>query len=464
MKKISNAAGRWICVILVLVMTAITCVEPVKAVTGYSSTAWVDNLDFVDIRGSEKPIQCIYTMEKDGSFLASSYGFRNEGVKTGETIYIRDWTYTCNGYTYFAVIYKGRLMYLNKKYINVSNLVSVNQPKYPGRKNKVKMKAVAGNISDQNNWFYIYSQADDSQPVNCYGIVPVGETLEITKKDYNSEWTQIKWNGRICYIRKSNISFDEAYLAGARRECQTNIMLSQNANLTYKGILKNYNKKLTRKEFYKLAAKWCKAAGKAQFKAGKKVKNKELSASQYNTLLQKMIRKTQAGNVAYNAAKVDADGDGITRDVAISQLYRAYQVTRDKDYLTTGLEFSICTADDQNLCLDLWDTQGESVFLSDRSGQTDQSFYLSCNNGFWRLRGCRKNYTVCSSTKDVYQDFAGYDSQKLTFEYNDDGTVCIKNIDGLYLDLIDGAVKNSHLKFAPKSDSSTQKFIIKYNE
>ena len=66
-------------------------------------------------------------MEKDGSFLASSYGFRNEGVKTGETIYIRDWTYTCNGYTYFAVIYKGRLMYLNKKYINVSNLVSVNQ-------------------------------------------------------------------------------------------------------------------------------------------------------------------------------------------------------------------------------------------------------------------------------------------------------------------------------------------------
>ena len=155
MKKISNAAGRWICVILVLVMTAITCVEPVKAVTGYSSTAWVDNLDFVDIRGSEKPIQCIYTMEKDGSFLASSYGFRNEGVKTGETIYIRDWTYTCNGYTYFAVIYKGRLMYLNKKYINVSNLVSVNQPKYPGRKNKVKMKAVAGNISDQNNWFIL---------------------------------------------------------------------------------------------------------------------------------------------------------------------------------------------------------------------------------------------------------------------------------------------------------------------
>lgn len=29
--------------------------------------------------------------------------------------------------------------------------------------------------------------------------------------------------------------------------------------------------------------------------------------------------------------------------------------------------------------------------------------------------------------------------------------------------LIGGAVRESHLKFAPKSDSSTQKFIIKYN-
>ena len=45
MGKIINAARRWICVMLVLVMTAITCVEPVKAVTGVTSTAWVDNLE-----------------------------------------------------------------------------------------------------------------------------------------------------------------------------------------------------------------------------------------------------------------------------------------------------------------------------------------------------------------------------------------------------------------------------------
>ena len=57
----------------------------------------------------------------------------------------------------------------------------------------------------------------------------------------------------------------------------------------------------------------------------------------------------------------------------------------------------------------------------------------------------------------------GFDNQKLTIETNDDGSVSFKNKDGLYLDLIKGAVLHSHLKFAPKSDSSTQKFVIHYN-
>lgn len=464
MKRRNNMIHRGLCLMLATVMMVASCTTsavPVKKVNGSSYVVWVDNLDFVDVRGSEKPLQWVYTMETNGSFLTINYGYRKEGVSAGETIYVRDGNYTCDGLTYYGVIYKGRLMYLNKKYLDESKLVPVTQPKYAGKKKTTK--AVAGDISNQNTWINIYSKADDSDPVNCYGVLPVGESLEVLKKDYNAEWTQIKWQSRICYIRKSNISFGDSYLAGAGRGCQTNIKLAKSAKLTYAGILKNYQKELTQKEFYKLAAKWCKATGKTTFKAGKKVTNKKLTASQYNTLLGKMVRKTQAGNVVYNAAKLN-ERDKVTRDVAISQFYRAYQVTRDKDYLITGLEFTICTADDQNLCLDLWDTQKESIFLSERNGQTDQNFYLNCNNGFWRLRGCRKGYTVCSSTKDVYQDFAGYDSQKLFFEYNDDGTVCIKNIDGLYLDLIGGAVREAHLKFAPKSDSSTQKFIIKYNE
>ena len=49
----------------------------------------------------------------------------------------------------------------------------------------------------------------------------------------------------------------------------------------------------------------------------------------------------------------------------------------------------------------------------------------------------------------------------MTIEYNDDGTVCIQNGEGLYLDIKGGkAVSNAHLCFAPKSDSSTQKFVF----
>ena len=93
MKKI-NKTGRWICALLAVVMMVVTSAEPVQAVTGYSSIAWVDNLDFVDINGSGAPIRMVYTMEKDGSFLVTSYAFNQEKLYAGDTIYIRDWNYT----------------------------------------------------------------------------------------------------------------------------------------------------------------------------------------------------------------------------------------------------------------------------------------------------------------------------------------------------------------------------------
>ena len=213
-----NKTGRWICALLAAVMMVATCAEPTQAVTGYSSIAWVDNLDFADINGSGTPIKMVYTMEKDGSFLATSYAFNQEKLHTGDTIYIRDWNYTCSGKTYYGVIYKGRLMYVNKKYINEKHLVAVNQPKSAVEKKVVK-KTIVGDLSEQNNWFYIYSKPKE-QPVNCYGVLPVGETLEILKKDYNSEWTQIKWQNRICYIKKENVSYADSYLAGAGRGCR----------------------------------------------------------------------------------------------------------------------------------------------------------------------------------------------------------------------------------------------------
>lgn len=461
MKRI-NKMRRWICAMLAVVLTVAACVEPAQAVTGYSSVAWVDNLDFADINGSGTPIQMVYTMEQEGSFLATSYVFNQERLHIGDTIYIRDRNYICSGKTYYGVIYKGRLMYVNKKYINEKNLVSVKQPKYVG-KQKVVKKTIVGDLSDQNNWFYIYSKPDE-QPVNCYGVLSVGETLEILKKDYNSEWTQIKWQNRICYIKKNNVSYADSYLVGADRDCQLNIRLAKKAKLTYSGILKDYDKGLTEKEFYKLAALWCKATGKKTFTSSKKVTNKVLTKEQYNSLLKKMVNKTKVGNAVYKAASVSERGvkNTVTRDSAISQFYRAYQVVT-KDYLISGLEFTISPVDNTGLYCDIWGTKGENLYLEKRSGGREQNFYLNCNNGFWRLRGCYGNYTICSSTKDVYQDFTGYDNQKLTIVDNGDGTVSFMDKDGLYLDLIDGAVLHSHLKFAPKSDSSTQKFVIHYN-
>ncbi len=460
MKRI-NKMRRWICALLAVVMMVVTCAEPVQAVTGYSSIAWVDKLDFVDINGSGTPIRMVYTMEKDGSFLVTSYAFNQEKLYAGDTIYIRDWNYTCSGKTYYGVIYKGRLMYVNKKYINEKHLVAVNQPKSAVKKKVVK-KTIVGNLSEQNNWFYIYSKPEE-QPVNCYGVLAVGDTLEILKKDYNSEWTQIKWQNRICYIKKENVSYADSYLAGAGRGCMMNIKLAKKAKLTYSGILKNYDKGLTEKEFYKLAALWCKATGKKTFASSKKVTNKVITPEQYNALLKKMVNKTKAGNTVYKAASVGTwDNEKVTRDSAISQFYRAYQVVT-KDYLISGLEFTVSPADNKDLYFDIWGTQGENLYLEKRSGGREQNFYMNCNNGFWRLRGCYGNYTICSSTRDVYQDFVGFDNQKLTIETNDDGTVSFKNKDGLYLDLIKGAVLHSHLKFAPKSDSSTQKFVIHYN-
>ena len=63
----------------------------------------------------------------------------------------------------------------------------------------------------------------------------------------------------------------------------------------------------------------------------------------------------------------------------------------------------------------------------------------------------------------VIQNYlGGTKGQKLTFEYNDDGSVCIRNELGKYMDLKDGtAVAGGKLVFREKSGSSSQKFVFK---
>lgn len=51
----------------------------------------------------------------------------------------------------------------------------------------------------------------------------------------------------------------------------------------------------------------------------------------------------------------------------------------------------------------------------------------------------------------------------MTIKYNKDGTVCIVNGDGFYLDIQGGeAVSGAKLIFAPKSGKSSQKFVFNY--
>lgn len=57
----------------------------------------------------------------------------------------------------------------------------------------------------------------------------------------------------------------------------------------------------------------------------------------------------------------------------------------------------------------------------------------------------------------------GYKSQIITLEYNEDGSVCIRNGYGQYLDIEGGnPVSGGTLTFKEKSGSSSQNFVFKY--
>ena len=59
MKRRNNMMHRGLCLMLATVMMVASCTTsavPAKKVNGSSYVVWVDNLDFVDVRGSEKPL------------------------------------------------------------------------------------------------------------------------------------------------------------------------------------------------------------------------------------------------------------------------------------------------------------------------------------------------------------------------------------------------------------------------
>ena len=90
-----------------------------------------------------------------------------------------------------------------------------------------------------------------------------------------------------------------------------------------------------------------------------------------------------------------------------------------------------------------------------------QKFFLYNVNGFTIINNAWAQKTMNGTTQKKNQDYREYEAEKMRFQYNNDGTVCIINGDGLYLDIKDGqAVSGAHLIFAPKSGSSTQKWVF----
>ena len=370
-------------------------------------------------------------------------------------------------------------------------------------KNKVKVQktAVAGDVLDPNHYYYIYSKPS-AKPANCIGAIAAGGTVEIVNENYNSKWAKVMCTVENTtaygYIQRTYLNTADSYLAGVQCKYQKSIKLAKQAKIAYSGILKNYWNYLTKKEFCRLAVNWYKATGhtlpkqstKSPYKDTKDsyvimahqlgiVKststkkfnpNKVLWENEFNTLLKRLVKVAGESEKVYTVGEANADACEITRQEALYYIYRAYRATKDTDYLGTsfvgGKEagYTISPADNLNICLDVYGwsmDRGTEIGLYEKNGGANQVFFLRETNGFLTIYSNYSKYVLTGTTEDVYQDAREYERQKTTIEYNDDGTVCIVNGNGLYLDIKGGeAVSDAKLIFAPKSGKSSQKFVF----
>lgn len=483
-----------ICLMLVLAMLATILPENVQA----ASSAASFTTDLVDLNGWEM-IRAYGKAGKGGvSFPSTSLG-----IPEGETVYVIDGRSTCEGKQLYRVYYEGRVWsaYSN----NILNLkdtawidayLTKQNRELKGKKVKAKKDAVVGNVMDPLHYYHVYAKPKVSDK-NCIGAVCVGDTMQIINANYNSKWAEVLWKSDyVGYIQKDCLNYADAYLGYLGLRSQQDVKQAKKAKLTFNGILKDYDKKVTRKEFCRLVVNWYKATGHKLPKQSKKSPyvdtkdsyvimayqlgfiqstsdkkfqpDKKVSCTQGNKMMKSMLSAAKVKNKVYPYVKFDFD---VTREGAIRNLYRAYKMVQKKDYLITSgshvyndLVYTISPADNPNVCLDDWewsDASGAEIGLYTKTGNKNQKFVLYNVNGFTTITNVWSQKTLNGTTQKVYQDYKEYEAEKMRFEYNNDGTVCIINGDGLYLDIKDGqAVSGAHLIFAPKSGSSTQKWVF----
>ena len=476
------------------VVLAVCLVAGMMPVTAKAVTmTWVDIRDFKPLHNAVT-FETYTEIQADTSPYDGKHYYR-ESISKGEIVYIELLYVTCTG-SYYVVNYEGKVYYVNKSAIGEQK--KVNTPKRKTNADVVEKKGLAGDVLQGDDYCYVYSLPDDSKPENCYACVPAGTSVQILDADYNDDWMKVQYGKYyVCYMKKEDVNVKDAYLAGASIQYQPFIKLAKKAKLTYKGILKDYDKTLTKKELCRLAVLWYKAMGnelpkQATTSPFKDTKDKyvimayqlgiiestsdktfspkeKLKASTYNAIIERLMEVTNASSDARAVArKAGWTESKVTRDEAIYRLYQALLPSLETGYLVCDSQvgYMIAPLDNQDVCLDVWEEsreEGTVIGLWQCKGSANQRFYFDYDCGIYSLKNVNSLYTLSFSSNKVCQRLKGYKSQIIIIEYNDDGSVCIKNGYGQYLDLADGTAESGGmLTFKDKSGSSSQKFVFKY--
>ena len=484
---------RLCCLMMAGMLTVLSGAESTQA----AIMTWVDVTDFKPVCESLMKFESYAVLPSDAQPFDGKYSYK-ECIPKGATVYIQELYTTCTG-QYNIVNYEGKAYYLNKSAFPLDQVKKRTLLKRKTKADVVKKKGLVGDVLQGDDYGYIYALPDDSKPANCYACAPAGTTVEIVNANYNKNWMKILIaKSYVAYIKKSDVITGDAYLAGAQAKYQPYIKLAKKAKLTYSGILKDYNKTLTKKELCRLAVLWYQAMGNKlpkqktaspftdtkdkyvimahQLGIIKSTSNKKFSPDEaltegtYNEIVSQLMKVTDASADACAVAKKNSgwSGSKVPRDEAIARFYKALVPSFQTKNLVSDSQvgYMIAPFDNQNVCLDVWEEskkEGAVIGLWDCKGSNNQRFMIDYDGGNYSLKNVNSLYTLSFSGNKVYQRLQGYKSQIITLEYNSDGTVCIRNGYGQYLDIEGGTpVSGGTLTFKEKSGSSSQKFVFKF--
>ena len=431
-------------------------------------------------------------------------------IPEGDIVYLMYERNACNGRYIYSVFWKGRMWEVDAK-----DIVDLKATKYnsaytekwgretvKGQTVKAEKTVLLGKITEPLQSFYIYAEPKVTDE-NVIGEIAAGGSVEIIKENYNAKWAEILFGECIGYIQRDCLNHADSYLRGASRNTQASIKQAKKVGLA-QGILKpgDYGGWMMKKEFCRLAVNWYKATGHKLPKQSKKspfidtkdpyvimayqlgivksTKNKKfkpndaLLGDPYDTMVKRLLRVAGAPSELFGVMNAYTLGTysknwGVTREGALVGFYNAYRMLQKTDYLVNdygedSIAYTISPADNTKICLDVYEEstdRGAQIGLWEKNGNNNQQFRIKEMNGFTLLYNVNSKKALTGTDNEVYQEAFGYDCQKLSFQYNNDGTVSIINGNGWYLDIKDGAATSGgELIWAKKSGSSSQKFVF----